>query len=289
MLLVLFLVGSPPVQAQDFDAVQIEVQPLADGVYMLVGQGGNIGLSVGTDGAFVIDDQFAPLTDKILAAIGTVTDESVRFVLNTHWHGDHTGGNENMGEAGALIVAHDNVRARMSVEQVLDRFGQVSTTPASPDGALPVVTFDRAASFHVNGGELRAFHVARAHTDGDVIVHFRDRDVIHMGDTYFNGMFPFIDVASGGTIDGVIAAHDQVLGLAGAETQIIPGHGPISDAAQLRRTRDMLQAVRDRVARAKAEGRSQDQIVAMTPAADFEGPFTGNQERLVRAAYLSIP
>lgn len=274
---------------QNMADVEIDVQEVRPGVYMLVGQGGNIGLSVGDDGAFVIDDQFAPLTDKILAAIATVSDESVRFVLNTHWHGDHTGGNENMGEAGALIVAHDNVRARMSVEQVLDRFGQVSTTAASPEGALPVVTFDRTVNFHVNGGALHVFHVPRAHTDGDVIVHFRDQDVVHMGDTYFNGRYPFIDVASGGTIDGAILAMDQVLAVSTPDTRIIPGHGALSNAAELRRSRDMLQTVRNRVAQAKAAGRSVDEVLGMSPAASFQETFSGNPEGFIRAVYATIP
>ncbi|MBT8487910.1 MAG: MBL fold metallo-hydrolase, partial [Gemmatimonadetes bacterium] len=180
--------------------VQIRTQQVADGVYMLMGQGGNIGVSVGDDGVFIIDDQFAPLTDKILAAIAAITDEPVRFVFNTHWHGDHTGGNENMGEAGALIVAHDNVRERMSTEQVLERIGRpVSTTPASPAGALPVITFSEDVSFHINGGQLHAFHVSNAHTDGDAIVHFVSANVVHMGDTFFRDRFPFIDTASGGS------------------------------------------------------------------------------------------
>lgn len=219
-LAVLGLLAAAPVTAQNMDDVQIRTERVADGVYMLVGQGGNIGLSVGEDGAFVIDDQFAPLTEKILAAIAAVTSEEVRFVFNTHWHGDHTGGNENMGEAGALIVAHENVRERMSVEQVLERVGRpVSTTPASPDGALPVVTFTEDVTFHINGDDLHAFHVANAHTDGDAIVHFERANVVHMGDTYFaGGRFPFIDTASGGSIDGLIAALGDALAVMDADT-----------------------------------------------------------------------
>ena len=153
---------------------------------------------MGPDGVFLIDDQYAPLTDKIKAAIATVSDKPVRFVLNTHWHGDHTGGNENLGQAGALIVAHDNVRVRMSVEQFREAFGQ--KVPAAPKAALPVVTFNDTVTFHLNDQEIHAFHVAPAHTDGDTVIHFRTADVIHTGDVFFNGLYPFIDVGSGGGI-----------------------------------------------------------------------------------------
>lgn len=283
------LSGAPSgLQAQDWSDVQIQVQPLNGGLYMLLGRGGNIGLSVGPDGAFLVDDQFAPLTDKILEAVASVTDQPVKFVLNTHWHGDHTGGNENMGEAGALIVAHGNVRARMSVEQMRG----TTVTPPSPDGALPVVTFDRTVNFYLNDDELHVFHVPRAHTDGDAIVFFREANVVHMGDTYFNGGFPYIDTGSGGTIDGVIAAMDRVLMLADGATQIIPGHGALSNAAELRTTRDMLQVIRDRVAAAKADGASADEAVELSPAQEWDAELGGgfiNQERLVRAIYETIP
>jgi glyoxylase-like metal-dependent hydrolase (beta-lactamase superfamily II) len=253
-------------QAQGMQDVQITAQQVADGVYMLMGQGGNIGLSVGEDGAFVIDDQFAPLTEKILAAIAEITSEPVRFVFNTHWHGDHTGGNENMGEAGALIVAHENVRERMSTEQVLERIGRpVSTTPASPDGALPVVTFTQDVSFHINGDELHAFHVSNAHTDGDAIVHFVDANVVHMGDTFFRDRFPFIDTASGGSIDGLIAAVGDALAVMDAETQIIPGHGTLSTREDLRGYRDALKTMRHAVAPLMAQGMSLTQIQDARP------------------------
>ena len=262
----LALISPDGVCAQDVDDVQIQTERITDGVYMLVGQGGNIGLSVGEDGAFVIDDQFAPLTDKILAAIAAVTDEPVRFVFNTHWHGDHTGGNENMGEAGALIVAHANVRRRMSVEQVLQRIGRdPSTTPASPEGALPVVTFTEDVSFHINGDRLHAFHVSNAHTDGDAIVHFERANVVHMGDTFFKGRFPFIDTASGGSIDGLIAAVGEALAVMDADTRIIPGHGTLSGRGDLQEYRDALVTMRDAVAGMMARGMTLEQIQAARP------------------------
>ncbi len=264
LVLVGSLLGVAPTQAQD--DVEIVPEQLADGVWVLFGQGGNIGVSAGEDGVFIIDDQFAPLTERILEAISTLTDEPVRFVFNTHWHGDHTGGNENMGDAGALIVAHDNVRERMSVEQVLERIGRnASVTPASPDGALPVVTFSSDVSFHINGDELRAFHVSNAHTDGDAIVHFVGANVVHMGDTFFRGRLPFIDTATGGSIDGLIAAAGAALAVMDAETKIIPGHGPVSSRDDLREYRDVLKSMRDAVADLMAQGLSLEQIQARRP------------------------
>lgn len=252
--------------AQDMPNVQIRTQQLTDAVYMLMGQGGNIGVSVGEDGVFLVDDQFAPLTERILAAIAAITDEPVRFVFNTHWHGDHTGGNENLGEAGALIVAHDNVRERMSVDQVLERIGRpVSTTPASPDGALPVVTFSEDVSFHINGDELHAFHVSNAHTDGDAIVHFVGANVVHMGDTFFRDRFPFIDTATGGSIDGLIEAVGAALTVMDADTQVIPGHGPLSSREDLRAYGDALKAMRDAVAALVDQGLSLEQIQTRRP------------------------
>ncbi len=203
------MVSLPAFAQQDFSKFKVETIKLTDSTYMLTGAGGNLGLSVGEDAVFLIDDEYAPMTDQINAAIAQITPKPVRFVLNTHWHDDHTGGNENMGKAGALIVAHDNVRKRMSSEQFIELMK--TTVKASPKAALPVVTFGASMSFHLNGEELRALHMPRAHTDGDAIVHFMKSDVIHMGDIYFNGMYPFIDTSSGGTPEGTIAACDQVL------------------------------------------------------------------------------
>ena len=266
LALTLALLSPLALGAQEMADVEIEVQEVRDGVYMLVGQGGNIGLSVGEDGVFVIDDQFAPLTQKILAAIAEITAEPVRFVFNTHWHGDHTGGNENMGEAGALLVAHANVRRRMSVEQVLQRIGQdPSTTPASPDGALPVVTFTQDVSFHINGDRLHAFHVANAHTDGDAIVHFERANVVHMGDTFFHGRFPFIDTASGGSIDGLIAAAGEALAVMDGDTRVIPGHGTLAGRDDLQAYRDALVAMRGAVSDMMEEGMSLEEIQAARP------------------------
>lgn len=250
---------------QDFSNVQIQTVPVADGVYMLVGSGGNIGLSVGEDGVFLIDDQYAPLTDKIVAAIRAITSEPIRFVFNTHWHEDHTGGNENLGGTGSLIVAQENVRTRMSVDQVLTFGGQANAVPASPERALPVVTFAEDLTFHLNGDELHAFHVDSAHTDGDAIVHFRGADVVHMGDTYFRTGFPFIDLGSGGSIDGMIAAVDEVLTIIGPNTKVIPGHGTLATRADLLAYVDGLRAMRNAVRELVLEGHPIDHVLEFRP------------------------
>jgi cyclase len=258
-------------QTQDFSKVQIGSEQLAPGVYMLTGGGGNIALSVGEDAAFIVDDQYAPVTDKISAAIAKLTDKPVRFVINTHWHGDHTGGNENFGKAGAAIVAHDNVRRRMSTEQVNDFFK--SKTPASPRLALPVVTFADSVTLHLNGDTVRTMHVPSAHTDGDAIIHFEKANVLHMGDLYFNGMYPFIDAQSGGSVDGVIAAAEKALTMGNAETKIIPGHGPLGNRAALTEYRDMLKAARDRITTLVKSGRSLAQIQAEQPLKDLDAKW----------------
>ncbi len=285
-------VGAParPLRAQEMADVKIQRIEVAPGVYMLVGRGGNIGVSAGEDGVFLIDDQFAPLTDKVIAAIREVSDAPIRFVLNTHWHGDHTGGNENMGKAGALIVAHDNVRKRLSVDQFLEAFGR--TVKAAPPDALPVVTFSESVTFHLNGDEIRAFHVANAHTDGDAIIVFKKANVVHMGDTYFNGFYPFIDISTGGSIDGMIAAADRVLGMIDDRTRVIPGHGPLSDKAGLAAFRDMLVGVRAAVADLVAQGKSVEEAIAAAPTAPWDAQWGGSDfmkpERFVRIVYTDL-
>jgi glyoxylase-like metal-dependent hydrolase (beta-lactamase superfamily II) len=240
---------------------------------MLAGSGGNIGISVGSDDVFMIDDQYAPLTPKIRAAIATVSPKPVRFLLNTHWHGDHTGGNENMGGAGAIIVAHENTRTRMSKEQFNATFNM--RIPPSPTGALPIVTFSQSISLYLNGDSVRAFHFRNAHTDGDVIVRFEKADVVHMGDIFFNGMYPFVDMSSGGSVDGVIAAVDHVLAMTTAGTRFIPGHGPLGSRDDLVRYRSMMKAVRDRVAGLVARRRTLAQVLAAKPTADYDAKWSG--------------
>lgn len=279
-------------QQTDWDAVEIVTTRVAPGVYMMEGRGGNLGVSVGADGVFLIDDQFAPLTEKILSAIGEITDEPVRFVFNTHWHGDHTGGNENLGEAGAVIVAHRNVLERLSMDQVLERIGRpVSNTPAAPRGAWPVVTFTSDVSFHLNGDEMHAIHVANAHTDGDAIVHFRGANVLHLGDTFFVGRFPFIDTATGGSIDGLIAAVETALLLSDGDTRIIPGHGPLSDRDDLVAYGEALQGMRDAVAEHVAAGHSVEETLGARPIrawAEAWGESEASEESFVRTLHGSL-
>ena len=258
---------------QDFSKVEIQAHKLSDSTYMLTGAGGNIGLSVGEDAVFVIDDQFAPLAAKIKAAIARITAKPVQFVLNTHFHFDHTGGNEAFGKDGALIVAHDNVRRRMSRDQLISFVNTSSPQPASPKVALPVITVAGELTFHINGEEVHAFHVPHAHTDGDLVVHFRKSDVVHMGDTYFNGFYPFIDASSGGSADGMVAAVDRVLALATEKTKIIPGHGPLASKADLQAYRDLLASVAQRIKDLRRDGKSDADIRAARPAADFDARY----------------
>lgn len=263
------LTAAAPLQAQDDMAdVEIGVTDLGNGLYMLTGRGGNMGLSVGEDATFLIDDQFAPLTPKIKAAISGLTEDAVKFVFNTHWHFDHVGGNENFGETGAVIVAHDNVRERMSEDQFLEAFNR--EVPASPPEALPVVTFNDRVTLHLNGETIRAFHTPHAHTDGDSVIYFDGANVFHMGDTFFHKMYPFIDGSSGGTVDGVIEAANAVLALADEDSVIIPGHGPIATRDDLRAYRDMLATVRDSMKAMIADGMTLEQVQAARPTADFD-------------------
>ena len=267
----LWLAATPALAQQDFSKVEVKAEKVAEGVYMLTGAGGNMGLSVGKSGTYLIDDQYAPLSDKIVLAIRLITPDPVRFVVNTHWHGDHTGGNENLGKAGALLVAHENVRKRMSTEQFMGAFGR--KVEPSPEGALPVVTFTDAVTFHWNGDEIRAYHVPPAHTDGDVIIHFVKADVVHMGDVFVNGGYPFIDTSSGGRIDGVIGAAELVLAGISEKTRLIPGHGPLGTKADLQAWHDGLKTLRDRIAKLKAEGKTRDQAIAAKPTADYDAKW----------------
>ncbi len=250
------------------EEIQVTVDQVAGPVYMLTGRGGNLGLCIGEDGVFMIDDQYAPMTPAIRQAVAQLTDEPVRFVLNTHWHSDHTGGNENFGELGAVIVAHDNVRVRLASDQVMPFMGR--QVPASPPGALPVVTFNDTVSFHMNGNTIRAFHVAAAHTDGDAIVHFDEANVVHMGDVFWNRRYPFIDSHSGGSIRGTVAAVDTALLSIDEQTAVIPGHGPLGDRAQLIAYRDMLQGIADRIQSLVDEGKTLEETQAAGPSADWD-------------------
>jgi len=267
-LKVLLVVASPVLLAQqDFSKVEIVTTDLGNGIFMLAGAGGNIGVSTGDDGVFMIDDQFAPLTKKIRAALAEISEAPVKYLLNTHWHGDHTGGNENFGADGAVIVSHENVRKRLSTKQFMKAFGR--EVPAAPEAALPVITFDGDVTFYFNGETINVMHLPAAHTDGDSAVHFENANIVHMGDIFFNGFFPFIDQSGGGTLDGVIAAAETIAAIANDETKIIPGHGPMASKADLLTYKSMLEDVRARMAPLIGEGLSRDEVLAKNPLGDL--------------------
>jgi cyclase len=284
----LAFLAAPAAAQQDLSAVEIKVEQLAPGVAVLFGAGGNIGLSYGEDANAVVDDQFAPLTDKVLAAIAGLDPDPVKFVINTHWHFDHVGGTENLGKRGAVILAHHNVRERMSTEQLITAMNQ--RVPPSPKEALPVVTFDNGVTLHLNGDDLHVIHVHNAHTDGDSFVHWQKANVLHMGDTFFHqDTFPFIDLSSGGSIEGLIAAAEKGLGITNDSSKIIPGHGPVASRAELAAYRAMLIDIRDKVAAGIRAKRSLDQIKASAPAARYGMPdgFI-KPDQFVEAVYNSL-
>ncbi len=255
LTLSLFFVTNLIIEAQNKE-VKITSQKVADNIYMLQGQGGNIGVFVGDDGVFMIDDQFAPLSKKIIDKIKEITDKPLSYLINTHWHGDHTGGNENMKKEGFLIVSHKNVRKRMSTDQVV----RGRKKKASPKEALSVITFTDDMMFHINNEDVLVSHVHNAHTDGDSHIYFTKSNVIHMGDTYFQGKFPFIDLDNGGSIDGYIASLDKVLMIADNETKIIPGHRSLSNKEELKIYKKMLVTLRDRVQKAIDAGKTLEDV-----------------------------
>jgi len=282
-------------QDVDWDAVSITSPDVGGGIPVPSRRGGNIGLSTADAGALPVDAPSPPLTDKILAAVRSITSEPVRFVVNTHWHGDHTGGNENLGKAGSLIVAHENVRRRMNPAEFADLVGR--SDQAAPE-ALPVVTFNHGVTLHWNDLTIEAVHAPTAHTDGDSIIFFRGANVVHMGDLFFNGAFPFIDVDSGGGIDGLIAAADRVVEATDDQTTVIPGHGPVTDRATLMKYAEALKMARGRISERVAAGQSEDDA-----AADYVALVTGigtdigwapdaagfvNAERFVRLVHRSL-
>ena len=290
-LMLFTLAGIPSLLHAQDDLAKAPVTPvrLTDHLHMLMGPGGNIGVSSGPDGVFLVDDQYAPVTEKVRAAVATIDRGAIRFVLNTHWHSDHTGGNENLGRTGTIIVAQDNVRTRMSTDQFIASLND--RVPASPKGALPVVTFSESATFFLNDEEIHAVHIPAAHTDGDAIVHFRRQNVLHAGDVYFNGLYPFIDVSSGGSVNGMIAAVDRILALANDSTRIIPGHGPLASRSDVATYRTMLLTVRDRVRVAVRRGETLEQVQRAAPSAEFDeqwGKAFLNPAKFIEIVYASV-
>lgn len=254
---------------RDFSKVEIKTTEIKPNLFMLEGSGGNIGVLTGEDGIIMIDDQFAPLSEKIKTAISELSDQPIKYLLNTHWHGDHTGGNANFGKEGAIIVAQNNVRERLSTEQTNKAFNR--TTPPSPKEAWPQITFEEDMTIHLNGESVMLVHVHNAHTDGDAFVYFMDSNVLHMGDCFFNGRFPYIDLGSGGSIDGAITAVQTALMLSNHATVIIPGHGKLAHKADLLKYYTMLETMKERVLAAMDKGQSIDDMKAGNLGEGFEG------------------
>lgn len=255
-LLLLAVLQLPAQQQPDYSKVEIKVQKISGTVYMLEGLGGNIGASVGEDGIVIVDDEFLPLAEKIEAALKGITDKPVKFVLNTHWHGDHTGGNPHFGEK-APIIAQENVRKRLK-EGAQTRFGPV---PPAPKAALPVITFEDKVAVHLNGEDIRAIHFPHGHTDGDSVIFFTQSNVVHMGDDFFNGgMFPFIDLDSGGSVQGMIAGDEKVLAEVPDDVKIIPGHGPLASKDDLRKFVTMLKETTAAVEAGIKQHKTMDQL-----------------------------
>ncbi|MCH7508180.1 MAG: MBL fold metallo-hydrolase [Proteobacteria bacterium] len=282
----LFASTSTPAQEQKVEYIPTT---LSDTLTMLKGQGGNIAISAGEDGVYIIDDQLQPLTDQLLVAISEISDQPIRFVINTHFHHDHVGGNETIGKGGAVIIAHDNIHQRMSSDYYSNFFD--NTWPAWPQDALPVITFNDQVTLHFNGEIAKVYHVPHGHTDGDSIVHFPASDVIHMGDIYFNGLYPYIDLDGGGNIQGMIAGAELGVSIAGEDTQIIPGHGPLSNKANLAEYRDFLVTARNNVQKLIDQGKNLEQAVAARPTAQWDatlGAVWITPEQLVIFIYNSL-
>jgi cyclase len=275
-------------QQRNFDAVQIKTTKVADGIYMLEGEGGNIGVSAGEDGVFLIDDQFAPLTPKIMTAVKAISDKPIRFLVNTHWHGDHVGGNENFGNAGVVIIAHDNVYKRMSVGGAITMLKQ--TYAPYPKAALPVITFSQSATFHLNGDDVTSTHLPPAHTDGDSFIRFAKANVIHTGDVFAAYRYPFIDPESGGSVKGILKAIDTILPMIDDNTKLIPGHGGLSSKKDVLAYRKMIAAAIAKIEPMVKSGRSLQQVIDAKPLRDFDeewGKFR-KPEAFVEIVYAGL-
>lgn len=271
--------------AQDFSKVEVKATKVAGTVYMITGAGGNIGVSVGDDGIIIVDDQYAPLVPKIEAALKTISDKPVRFILNTHYHPDHTGGNEQLGKT-APIVAQENVRKRLK-EGTTTMFGPMA---AQPKGALPIVTFNDTLTLHLNGEDVRAVHFPSGHTDGDSVIWFTQSNVVHMGDNFFNGMYPVIDLDNGGSVKGMIRTVEKVASMIPADTKVIAGHGPLGDRDALRKFGEMLKGTSAAIQAGITAGKTADQLKAekvLAPWDDWGKGFIKN-DRFIDLLYRDL-
>jgi glyoxylase-like metal-dependent hydrolase (beta-lactamase superfamily II) len=268
----LSLAGAAIAQQPDWNAIQVTAQPIRPGVAVLFGNGGNIGVSYGEDGTFIVDDQFAPLNAKIQAAIAGLGASPVKYLVNTHWHFDHAGGNEPFGQAGALIFAQTRVRDRLAAGGTVAG----NASPPAPKAALPVVTYDHAVSFHLNGDTIDVIHTGGGHTDGDSVIYWRKANVLHTGDMMMNGAgFPFVDLSSGGNVQHLLVSLDQLIALTDSDTVIIPGHGPLARRADLIAWRGTIATAVERVKALKDGGRTLDQAKAAKPLAGLSSNPNG--------------
>lgn len=291
----LFLLVNNSHAQQNFDSVQITSTPIGSGYYVLYGAGGNIGVYVGNEGIILIDDQFAPMSERIKTAIAGISNLDIKFLINTHWHGDHTGGNENFAADGAVIVAHEYVRRRMSMEVFLPLYSSRSTPP-SPVGALPSVTFTEDISFYWDDETITAIHVPNAHTDTDAFVHFANANIIHMGDLLWTDSYPRIDVQyGGGSVNGYISALERTLELADENTQFISGHGPIPAKGKryVENYLVMLRTVRDRVSSMIEDGMSEMDVIRARPTREFDAEWVDENsyidaDMFARIMYISL-
>ena len=280
--------ASPPPPV-DFSKVEIKTTDLGDNVYMLEGQGGNITVAVAKDGIIMVDGEFAPLHDKIKAAVAAVSNQPIKYLVNTHFHGDHTGGNEPFAKDGVTVVAEINVRNRLAAGTSNGLTGV--QTPPAPQGALPSKTYTGAFKIRLVGRVADLKHIANAHTDGDTYIWFKTANVLSTGDTFTNGRYPNIDFANGGNIKGMIAATDAYLKLTNAKSRIVPGHGPIADRAALMEYRTMLISARDRMAKLVKDGKSEDDVVALRPFADLDAKWAPTElasKNFIRVVYHSL-
>jgi cyclase len=290
LLCALLLAAVAAAQDQDFSKVQITVAKVAGNVYMLQGSGGNIGASVGEDGIVIVDDQYAPLAEKIQAALKGITDKPVRFIINTHFHGDHTGGNAYF-QKQAPIIAQENVRKRLESGGAGGNGGSLHMEfKAAPQGALPIITFEHDVTVHLNGEDIRALYFPAGHTDGDSIIFFPKSNVVHMGDDFVTYGFPFIDVESGGSIDGMIDAVEKVAGQLPPDVKVIPGHGPVSSLSDVRAYLDMLKNTRAAVQKSLDQHQTLEQMKQakiLEPWKKYSGDFV-NQDAFIETLYNSL-
>jgi cyclase len=280
----ILLCGMAAAQDQDFSKVQMKVTKVSGNVYMLEGAGGNIGASVGEDGIVIVDDQYAPMADKIKAALRGITDKPVRFVINTHYHGDHTGGNAIFQQT-VPIIAQDNVRKRLQEGGTAGNLGGVHVeAKPQPKEALPIITFDHDVTVHLNGEDIRALHFPSGHTDGDSVIFFPKSNVVHMGDDFVTYGFPFVDLSGGGSVEGMIAALEQIVQQLPPDVKVIPGHGPLSNLDDVRRFTAMLKDTKAVVDKGIKQGKSLDQLKQedlLAPWKKWSGDFITSEQWLV--------